>query len=50
MQRKIELLLDDSYYNLIMESLPFLGYLSFDDFILDALALRYGVLVPLLDF
>jgi hypothetical protein len=46
--RKIELELDDSFYEIIMIYLPFLGYESFEDFITDAVVLRYEVLLPLL--
>jgi hypothetical protein len=45
-ERKIELTLDDAYYETIMTCLPFLGYESFEAFIQDAIALRYGVLIP----
>lgn len=45
---KVELELDDTYFDLIMDCLPFLGYECFEDFIKDAVALRYGELLPLL--
>ena len=46
--RKIELEIDDAFFELLMERLPFLGYENFEDFIKDAVVLRYEVLLPLL--
>lgn len=40
--------MDDAYFDLLMECLPFLGYENFEAFIEDAVVLRYGVLLPLL--
>ena len=48
MRQSVTIIVDDEYFSLLMEKMPFLDYSCLDDFVNDAVSLRLECLLHLL--